>query len=297
MKSDWSGEVLIPAANIEGYGLVYEAETWLRRICLAALMLAEGPAWASSLDPQLRSRLEAESMRHGTRWYLGIDAEEELLWASTHGQLARVLQLSAIAHAVQHLCGARAVDLADRLRSIALVRNALAHNRAISDATLTILQSDLVAIRSAVDEFKVNTLYAESEIHLRDYPSDLKRIGSEFDRLADAAVGQQMFLSANDDFVFLVRLPVDPFGRWPRGDRIRDGLGVASRLLLCVLANKTGDEVQFVIPRSLAYPEMSEVTRRFVGMVSVDPFWTDVPPTAQHPANSSWPRLWFYENS
>lgn len=32
VMSEWSDEILFPVANAEGYRLVFEAETWLRRM-------------------------------------------------------------------------------------------------------------------------------------------------------------------------------------------------------------------------------------------------------------------------
>jgi hypothetical protein len=37
VKSDWSDEILISAANMQTYRVIYEAETWLRRITLTSL--------------------------------------------------------------------------------------------------------------------------------------------------------------------------------------------------------------------------------------------------------------------
>jgi hypothetical protein len=104
---------------------------------------------------------------------LGIDAEEELLWSATLGQLAEVLTAQDVANQVLNLTGTTGPVLASRVKSIADVRNALAHNRAISDDTLAVLKGDLVVVRSAVRRFKSQTLYAESEIVMSSAPADL----------------------------------------------------------------------------------------------------------------------------
>jgi hypothetical protein len=51
--------------------------------------------------------------------------------------------------------------LAQRLESVAVIRNTLAHNRAISDESITILQGDLSVVRAAVERFKTTTVYGE----------------------------------------------------------------------------------------------------------------------------------------
>jgi hypothetical protein len=70
-------------------------------------------------------------------------------------------------------------------------------------------------------------------------------------------------MSANDDSVMLVRLPVEPFDRWPRVGKIRDVIGLTGHLLLCVLVDKEGNELQFVFPRWLPEAEKLKLLERF----------------------------------
>jgi len=296
MTATWSGEALIPAANLEGYGLVYEAETWLRRICLAAFLLADGPGWVTHLDPRLRGQLERQSAQNSARWYLGVDAEEELLWSTTHWQLAELLKSARVQSQLLRISGVPGGVLADRLRLVSEVRNAFAHNRAISEDTLTVLRGDLSVIRAAAGRFKGNTLYASPEIHTHGYPSDLKNLGSALEAACQALPRQQLFLAANDDFIFLVRLPVPEFGRWVKSAELRRLLAQFSKSILCVLANIAGDEVQIVMPRTLPEATQLGLLERFASIAGSEDVWTRRPPAEQHPADSCWPRLWFYEN-
>lgn len=297
MAGAWSGEVLIPEANVTGYRRIFEAETWLRRICHTALSLTFGSAWATELDSALRKRLEEQSKRNSARWYLGIDAEEELLWSTTHGQLAQILDIPAINDQLLTLCGVSGSVLSTRIRSIAEVRNALSHSRAISDETLVVLDGDLSVIRAAVGRFKASILYARSEIFMSDAPQDLVDLAEAVRDAQEGGVpGQQLFLSANDHLVFLVRLPVLPLGRWPKPARLRDVLGLARHQLVCVLANKEGDELQFVLPRALPSIDSLDLFRRLIIVAADVDAWTYQPPDLQHSADVAWPRLWFYEN-
>jgi hypothetical protein len=96
------------------------------------------------------AKLGEQSKMNSSRWYLGVDDEEELLWSTTHGQLARLLRMDSIQHCLRHLCVMSREILARRVESIAQVRNVLAHNRAISEESLTVLRGDLHVIRAAV---------------------------------------------------------------------------------------------------------------------------------------------------
>ena len=295
--NEWYGELLFPGANAEGYRLIYQAETWLRRICHASLLVADGPAWASRLKPELRNRLENESRKNSERWYLGIDTGEELLWSTTHGQLADILRLPVIQSVLHELTGMSGEVLASRLLSVSSVRNALAHNRAISDDSLTILRGDLTVIGAAIDRFRHNTLYAKAEIaSLARVPEDLHELVNVFDELAAECPSQQLFLGAGEHFLSVVRLPVAPFDVWPNATKLRKALDLASHLIVCVLVNKAGDEVQVVMPRSLPLDDQIEVLRRFMTTEVLQGAWTQQSPENQHAVSVTWPRMWFYEN-
>jgi hypothetical protein len=297
-RNEWSGEVLIPQTNLIGYQRIYEAETWLRRICLASFLLAEGPAWAITVEPSLRSRIQEETARNSSRWYLGADSEEELLWSTTQGQLGQLLRQENIGPHVLHLCGIPGELLAEHLKSLAQIRNTLAHNRAISEDTLTILEGSLTIVTAAVKRFKGHTLYASSNnpSDFEDEDHDLREMYSEFEQGERRFPDQQLFFTANDDFVFLVRLPVQQFGRWPNSARMSISLGISSHLLLCVLANKECDELQFVMPRRLPSEEKIKVLHCFMTNEILRDAWTETSPDEQNPARACWPKLWFYEN-
>lgn len=280
-----------------GYRLIFEAETWLRRICWTALLLAEGPAWVESLDEQFRKRLESQSSQNSSRWYLSVDAAEELLWSTSQGQLATLLRRQATKDEIHRLCGYHGELLAKRLESVALVRNTLAHSRAISEESIRILKADLSVIRGAIDRFKNATLYAQDEIVSigDDLPHDLYEFMFAFQALGRGIHGQQIFVGVTDDFVSLVRLPVDPWG-WPDGRKLQDHLGEVAHLIVCVLANKAGDEFQILMPRRLPLNEKMQVLETFMTPELLAGSMTDTPFEKQPATSSCWPRLWYYEN-
>jgi hypothetical protein len=302
MNSEWSEEVLFPSANAVAYRLIFEAETWLRRICWAALLLSEGPAWAASLDNRMRRSLEQQSKSNSSRWYLGVDAEEELLWSTTQGQLANLLRMESIQNKLRHICGLNGELLSQRLQSMSQVRNVLAHNRAISEDSLTVLRGDLIVIRAAAKRFKSRTLYAQTDIVSLDdddLPDDLYEVLAAFAELEETVWkrdGQQVFVAANRDFIQLIRLPVQVDDAWVDGRKLRTALGIVSHLILCVLANKDMPEIAIVLPRNLPPEDQVEVVKRFMTPAFLQGVWTDTPPESQSPASSGWARLWFYEN-
>ncbi|WP_133148012.1 hypothetical protein [Mycobacterium lehmannii] len=297
MDSEWSEEVLFPSANAIGYRLIFEAETWLRRICWTALMLSQGPSWAGSLDESFRKRLESQSANNRSRWYLGVDAEEELLWSTTHGQLASLLRRDVIQEQIHHLCGFYGELLASRLESVAMIRNTLAHSRAISDDSITILNADLSVIRAAVSRFKWSAVYTEGDLVSLDddVPEDLFDFLFAFNERQNTLHGQQLFVEANADFVSLIRLPAPPWG-YPDCAKFRRQLGEVAHLLVAVLANKEGSEFQLLMPRNLSTEDKIEVLYRFMNPDLLLHSWTELPFEKQPTPACWWPRLWFYEN-
>ena len=225
VTSDWSDEILISAANLDAYRLIYEAETWLRRIALTSLVLAEGQAWARKIDSSLRVVLKLNHESTARAGFLesmprknccGPRRLASLRISCTPRQLQTVLRLSLARREMFWLRG---------FSSIADVRNALAHNRAISDDTLAVLNGDLVVVRAAARRFKARTLYAKSEILLGSAAADLASLATAFDSMAERLPHQQLFLAANDDFIFCVSLPVKPFDRWPQSGSASRDLG------------------------------------------------------------------------
>jgi hypothetical protein len=294
--STWSGEILTPQTNVVAYQQVYEVETWLRRICLASYLIAEGPAWAATINSTLRVQIEEEVQRNASRWYLGIDADEEMLWSTTQDQLEQLLRRDSLAPYVIRCCGVSGRVLANQLGTIALIRNALAHNRAISMDSLTILDGVLTITTSAIREFKRRILYSTAEAVDQNSGGDLREVYNTFLEGERKFPDQQLFLTANDDFVFFVRLPIEPFDRWPDTKRLYESLGLTRHLLLCILANKAADELQFVVPRRIATPEILQVLKSFMSTIVLSEAWTTIPPGQQNPVYTCWPKLWFYEN-
>ena len=88
-----------------------------------------------------------------------------------------------------------------------------------------------------------------------------------------ANYGQQLYVGASRDFLYLIRLPVPP-GGWPDGRKLRACLGLVSHLILCVLANKVGDEMQIVVPRRLPLDDKMEVLNRFMTPALLVDAWT-----------------------
>jgi hypothetical protein len=56
MAGEWSGEILAPEENLNGYRVVYEVETWLRRICLAAKPKRRGRQPREAADARVLRR-------------------------------------------------------------------------------------------------------------------------------------------------------------------------------------------------------------------------------------------------
>jgi hypothetical protein len=236
--------------------------------------------------------------RNSSRWYLGVDSDEDFLWSTTQSQLGELLRQENVRGEIQQLCDVRAEVLAEQLKTIGQIRNALAHNRAISDDSIVILKGAMTMLLAAVSRFKRRTLYAKSEtlFFTEEGFEDLSDLVAAFEDESRRFNDQQLFLSANDDFIFLLRLPVGPYERWPDSSRLSDALGMRSHLILCVLANKEADELQVVFPRRIGNDEKLEVLNCFMSSAILRDCWTNVSPERQNPARVCWPKLWFYEN-
>ena len=79
------------------------------------------------------SAFEAQSRSNSSRWYLGADAEEELLGPPLQGSSPVSCDGTRFSSTSTVSVGFYGELLAQRLESVAVIRNTLAHNRAISD--------------------------------------------------------------------------------------------------------------------------------------------------------------------
>jgi hypothetical protein len=158
-----------------------------------------------------------------------------------------------------------------------------------------------MVIRAAASRFKLNTIYTARGFDVlrpEDVDGDDQHFLNRFEDGQQAMFsrhGQQLVVVATQDFLYLIRLPVEP-GGWLDARKLSNCLGLASRLILCVLANKMAPEMQIVVPRRLPVDDKLEVLNRFMTTALLIDAWTDVPTEQQDSAHSCWPRLWFYEN-
>jgi len=297
MNSSWSGHVLIPHANLRGYELIYSAETWLRRMALAALIVTHGPAWEVAIGDNLRKQLQKQSTWNASRWYLGVESGEELLWSTTNSQLSAILRLSSIQDALRDLTQMSGEVLALHLDNIARIRNALAHSRALSPSAIKVLEGDLVVVNAAIRQFFTTTLYARVEIHLDPTTGLLAPLVRAVERTLHQNPKQQFFVATTPHFIQMTRLPVPPFGRWPKISRVKEELQPIVPWLLSCIVNLSGDEFSLVLPRATEMDDLLPIVDRFARVAASPDYWTTVPPESQDPAYSCWPRIWFYENS
>lgn len=297
MNSTWSGLILIPGANTRGYELIFAAETWLRRISLTALMTTHGAAWELAIDDKLRSQLSKQSKWNSARWYLGVEAGEELLWSTTHSQLSTILRIESIQGALNELAGMSGEVLAARLDGISKIRNSLAHNRAISPNAIKVLEGDLVVVNAAVSRFIDATLYAPVEIHMDPEAGKWASLVNALELESQKHPSQQFFVGTTPHFIQLTRLPVEPFDRWPNISKFKAELDPVTPWLVSCFVNIGGDEFSIVVPKSTDLETLVLISERFSRIARLPSCWTTTPPESQDPAYSSWPRAWFYANS
>lgn len=288
---EFDGEMLVPRDNLVAYRQIYTLEGWLRRICLAAWMATFGTEWTKALESRLRRTLESRVRHNREKLYLGAESHDDLIWQATYAELVRMLVADSVADEIQSLTGSSSAFLKTKLDDIRDIRNLLAHNRAFSERTRTILSGLLASLEEAVNTFKSHVLYGPIQI-LDDEDGWL---GS---RLAQLLEGNdwsrfQAFVARRGEFIEYVSLPVDRHGDWPDAGALLQTFRDHLNGIVAFSLNKTGSEFAVVTPTVLARESHEALCDAFAKNPNV---WTSVPFETQQPRFVCSPKIWFYEN-
>jgi len=274
---EFDGELLVSQINYQAYRHIYALEGWFRRICLTAWMIQFGSTWRNMLDPSVRRSLENRVQRNRRRLYLGAESHDDLIWETGHHELIQLLTADDISKSVESLTGASAGFLNGKLDEVREIRNLLAHNRALSQRTQTILLGLLASLEDAVDNFKSRTLYAQGQII---HEPDVKR-------------PFQSFISSHGDFIEYVYLPNRPSGRVADARLLLQNFSEHLDAIIAFCLNKSGDEFSILTPAKLTEDERGAIDEIFANSTNV---WTRVPYTKQPAKYACSPKIWFYEN-
>lgn len=292
MESDleFEGELLVSRINLIAYRHIYTLEGWLRRICLAAWMSRFGGSWVEELDAKLTKVLESRTRQNRRRLYLGAESHDDLIWSATHAELLQLLAADAVAESIRDLSGADAAFLTVKLDEIREIRNLIAHNRALSHRTHTILAGLLASLEDVVDTFKQRVLYGPSEILGDDgwleVHLEALLIGNDWSKF-------QAFVAQRGSFIYYASLPVRPFDRFPDARLLLKAFEDHIDNIVAFCLNKSCNEYIVLTPRVLAAEDHYAICDAFAKNPAV---WTNTPFEDQPPRFICSPKIWFYEN-
>lgn len=293
MKLEFKDEMLIPRINGEIYFSIYELENWLRRICLSVYMTEFGEDWVRNVPKKVFEGYQQRSRRSQEIFYLDADNEDNLIWSLTHAELSNMLLNGKVFDRVNSLIGLTYDRLRQKLDELREIRNLLAHNRALSERTGTIVQGIIASFYIAIDKFKVSFLYnKETEIlftgkyELSDY-FEQKMEGNDWSKF-------QAFIEEGENIYSIVCLPVDRGeNTYPSAFKLLEEFKVVLEYIISIRLNKSGDEYIITFPKRLSNENSKKIVDIFMRKSDV---WTIISFEDQHPKNICNPRIWFYEN-
>ncbi|WP_306366324.1 hypothetical protein [Nocardiopsis sp. CC223A] len=298
---EFSDEILTPEINFIAYRKIYVLETWVRRLCLAAWMAEFGNEWVDQIDSNLRSKLETRAKRNAKRVYLGAESSSDIIWETTHHELISLISDRTVEKTVRELTGHESAFLGGKLDEVREIRNLLAHNRAISERTYTILIGLLASLEEAIDCFRFDLLYKNGEILGFSHPEDNQTIPleSELASIVENAWQQhgggrfQAFVERGAKHYKYVCLPVDRNGSFPNTRSLIENFSEYIDFITAFCLNKSGDEFFIVTPKCITGTTQMEICRKFSSNFSA---WGNVMFENQHPRYACSPKIWFYEN-
>lgn len=289
---EFEGELIVPTINLSAYRRIYTLEGWMRRVCLTAWMASFGNEWTTQISPGLRASLETRSTRNKKRLYLGAETSADLIWETTLSELSQLLSDATVKNKVTRLTGVAPTFLASKLEEIRDIRNVIAHSRALSARTETILEGLMASIEIAVETFKNEVIYKTISEAVFDKSWVTEYIEEET-RGADHSQFQP-YAAQRLDIIELVSLPVERSHNWPDARKLLRSFGSHLHAIIAFCLNKTGDEFLILVPACTPEPEMLALCDTFVENPYV---WTDVTFVEQNPRYICQPKVWFYENN
>lgn len=241
-------------------------------------MVGFGSNWASQLQPTLHRNLTRRVRSNQKRLYLGAESQDDLIWQSTHGELGDLLIDPSIQDSIVALTQTEPEFLRGKLYEIKEIRNILAHNRALSERSFTILLGLIASLEESVRVFRQKALYHDNQIDID----------------TSQAFPFQGFVASTDEFMSYVRLPESPFNQWPDARRLLSTFSNEIDSIIAFCLNKSGSEYAILSPRSLPTNLQQAILDRFKSSKGL---WTDTSFEQQPPAFVCSPKIWFYENS
>jgi hypothetical protein len=298
MTLNISDDMQIPPANTDAYAAIYRLENWLRRICLTAYMCTYGSQWADHLDRRVHSSLARRVRVNRDRLYLNAETDDNLIWLTMHRELHTLLRHEGIWKFVQQVLGLPEAMIDAKLSELNEIRNLLAHNRALTPTTRTILDGLSASLEAGILNFKSSVLYGDYEIISATFVGDKDdELGYYVDNLMDGNDWSrfQAFAARGRDLYEFVSLPAERNDRdWPSAAALLKTFASVSHLILSFCLNLSGSEYRVFLPRALSQAEVKLVADRFFNNPQV---WTTRPYEAQPLQHVCNPKIWFYENT
>ena len=294
MYLEFKDEMLIPSINGEVYYQIYEIENWYRRICLTAYMKEFGAEWMSHVPTQILNTFKSRSKKSEELFYLDLDADDNLIWTATQGELKTLLLEDAIAHQIKALTGFSKSTLSQKLDELKEIRNILAHNRALTNTAITIVTGIIVSLMQGVKHFKNRVLYAD----LKSGDELTDKVFSYFnEKMERNDWGKfQAVAFMKGDIYELACWPgpnQDSNGTYPSASKLLEIYKDVLDNILAIAINKRGDEYTVLFTQKINDGAIKRIINLFI---KVPDIWTQTSFEEQNPKFVCNPKIWFYEH-
>jgi hypothetical protein len=289
-------ELPFPETNALIYRELYEYEQLFRRLAHAALVAKAGAEWESILPEGLLPKLQGRLENLSNRIYLNCENSRNPIWITTLEQLRTILTMESILPVVQEFSSYQKAFLVNKLSEVIEIRNVIGHNRATTLDTLTIWRGIAASLKPGMDAFKAILLYDQEDmvyLETEDHSNPVAAYYSQRCRALDQS-GFQPLLSESKYFYSLTHLPVNTDGDWVRAAALLNAFENAAQYIFCFMINKSGNEFQVVLPKSLPKQVYEQIVDTFLQRSRQ--VWTHTPYQEQSAAYVCDPQIWFYEN-
>ena len=291
----FKGDIPISINNSVIFDKTFIVEQWIRRIIMFSLMLEYGKDWISVFEDD--SLVDYARIRGKITEKEIIESKDDnLLWYTTLGYLAKFIKRKDISNKIKTLTNLDTDTLSKSIFKISIIRNEMAHNRTITKAMEQEYNQNFDRLKTAIVNFKSKIIYTNTGKIVSNYSTSYINLVNYFKKKSEEFNKIQAYLEDNTEFYSLVFLPSHNIEfQYIDIEKLLEIFKHYKNSIIAFYVNKSCDEYQIIISKKIK--DYDYIYKEIINIFfeSLDYLGTSNPYEIQDSKYTCNPRIWFYE--
>lgn len=222
--------------------------------------------------------------------------DDNLLWYTTLGYLAKFIKRKDISNKIKNLTNLDTDTLSKSIFKISIIRNEMAHNRTITKALEQEYNQNFDILKTAIVNFKSKIIYKNTDKIVSNYSTSYINLVNYFKKKSEEFNKIQAYLEDNTEFYSLVFLPSHNIEfHYIDIEKLLEIFKHYKNSIIAFYVNKSCDEYQIIISKKIK--DYDSIYKEIINISfeSLDYLGTSNPYEIQDSKYTCNPRIWFYE--